>query len=186
LILDKTKHTVTKVECVIENNGDGATVYVSYSSPSGAGRDSATYVRPASHSEKYDEAWCKEKVRLVSIRYFEADMYSGDPIGPEPGGPPSSNPGTCASILNNAWCEGSEGQGIYNILNLVITIMTFGIAIAGTLGLVISGIQYMTARDNEQQVQKAKSRIFNVVIGMLVYALMWLVLNWLIPGGMFN
>ena len=36
---------------------------------------------------------------------------------------------------------------------------------AATIGVVVAGIQYLTARDNEQQVVAAKRRLFNVVPG---------------------
>ena len=51
------------------------------------------------------------------------------------------------------------------------------------LGLVISGIQYVTARDDASKTAKVKSRVFNIVIGLLAYGLMWVALQWLMPGG---
>lgn len=88
----------------------------------------------------------------------------------------------CTSILPPSWCT-EDGAGIAGILNLVLNIMTAGMGILATIGLVISGIQWLTARDKEDQVVKAKSRIFNIVIGIMVWGIMWLVLQWLLPGG---
>lgn len=96
---------------------------------------------------------------------------------------------SCTSILPGEWCEsdvsGDASQnGVWEILQLVLNIMTAGVGVLATIGLVISGIQWMTARDNEAQIVKAKSRIFNIVIGIVVWALMWVVLSWLMPGGL--
>jgi len=88
----------------------------------------------------------------------------------------------CVSILPKRWCTGNNG--IWEILGLVLDIMTMGIGVLATIGLVISGLQWLTARDKEDQIVKAKSRIFNIVIGLLVWALMWIVLSWLMPGGL--
>ena len=55
-----------------------------------------------------------------------------------------------------------------------------------TLGIVISGVQYLTARDNEAQMTKAKSRLINIVIGLAIYAVMWGFLQWILPGGIFR
>lgn len=88
----------------------------------------------------------------------------------------------CTSILPAEWCT-EDGNGIAGILNLVLNIMTMGIGILATIGLVISGIQWLTARDKEDQIVKAKSRIFNIVIGIVIWGIMWLVLQWLLPGG---
>ena len=63
--------------------------------------------------------------------------------------------------------------------------MTYGVGVLGTLGIVISGIQYATAGDNEGQTIKAKGRILNVVIGLLLWAAMYAILQFLIPGGAF-
>ena len=89
----------------------------------------------------------------------------------------------CTSILNPDWCDMDEGGGIYKILGLVLTILTAGVGILATIGLVISGIQYITSRDDANKVAKAKSRIFNIVLGLLAYGVMWVALQWLIPGG---
>ena len=78
--------------------------------------------------------------------------------------------------------EGENGEGIKCVLSLVIDIMAVGVGVLGILGIVISGIQYITAGGNEQQTVKAKRRIFEVVIGLVVFALMWAVLRWLLPS----
>ena len=80
------------------------------------------------------------------------------------------------------YCD-TEGSGIYRILNIVVNILTIGVGVLGTLGIVISGAQYLTAGGNEAQMGKAKKRIGEVVLGLVVYGVMWVVLQWLIPGG---
>lgn len=92
----------------------------------------------------------------------------------------------CTSILPGEWCDEDSGNGVFEILNLVLNIMTAGIGIIATIGLIIVGIQWMTARDKEDQIVKAKSRLQNIVIGILVWGLLWLFLSWLIPGGVLN
>lgn len=78
---------------------------------------------------------------------------------------------------------GDGKTAIENILKLVANILIYGLGVAAVLGVVIAGIMYMTARDNEQQVAKAKMRLFEVVIGLIAWAVMFAVLNWLLPGG---
>ena len=78
--------------------------------------------------------------------------------------------------------DGENGEGIFFILEIILTVMTFGVGIAGTIGIVIAGIQYSTAKDNEQQIAKAKMRIFQIVIGMVIWAVLYVALQWLIPS----
>ena len=72
------------------------------------------------------------------------------------------------------------------ILNFILEILAWGIGIAALVGILISGILYMTARDNPEQVIKAKNRIVQIVIGFALYATLWAALNWLLPGGQFT
>ncbi len=77
-----------------------------------------------------------------------------------------------------------ENMCIAGLLLLILKILVYGLGAAATVGVVIAGIQYMTARDNESQVAAAKQRLLNIVIGLVAWAVMWTVMNWLIPGGM--
>lgn len=76
------------------------------------------------------------------------------------------------------------GMDIGGLLSLILKILVYGLGAAATIGVVIAGILYLTARDNEAQVTAAKKRLFDVVIGLVAWALMWTVLNWLIPGSL--
>lgn len=81
------------------------------------------------------------------------------------------------SILPGNW-------GIEDILKLVLNVIVYGLGAAAVLGVIIAGIMYMTARDNEAQVAKAKTRLYEIIIGLVAWAVMYAVLNWLIPGGL--
>lgn len=88
---------------------------------------------------------------------------------------------------NGCWKENNDkGDGVYHILLIILNILTFGVGVAGTLGVVLSGIQYLTAGDNTTKTAKAKNRLIQVIIGLVIYAVMWGVLQWLLPGGIFG
>ena len=82
--------------------------------------------------------------------------------------------------------DDGQGCGIYMLLNIVLDILTFGIGITAVIGITISGITYLTAKGNEQQVVKSKRRIYEIVIGLVVYATLYAGLNFLLPGGKLN
>lgn len=77
----------------------------------------------------------------------------------------------------------SDVRDIDGILKLILNILIYGIGVAAVIGVVIEGIRYLTARDNEAQVATAKRRLFEIAIGLVLWAVMWSLLNWLIPGG---
>ena len=87
--------------------------------------------------------------------------------------------GDCTSILPNSWCTGDNG--IANVINLIVTILTGAVVIAGTIGIIICGFLWMTARDNEAQVATAKKRMLDIVIGIVAWVLLALVANLFIP-----
>ena len=100
---------------------------------------------------------------------------------------------TPVSILNNVGdtVEGDDGETcvrdengstIMNILKAVVDIMSVGIGILGVIGISVSGVQYLTAGGNEEQTRKAKHRIFEIVLGLVVYVMIYTILVWLLPG----
>lgn len=86
------------------------------------------------------------------------------------------------NILTGCDCTGANtGGSVTNILDLVINIMTIGIGILGVIGITIVGIQYLTAGGNEEKTRKAKHRMFEIVIGLVAYVVIYAALKWLMP-----
>lgn len=78
--------------------------------------------------------------------------------------------------------DGKAGSGIFQLLKKVLDIMTVLIGVVATTGIAVAGVQYLTAKDNENQVAKAKRRIFELVLGLAVYVLIYAFLGWLLPN----
>ncbi len=79
-----------------------------------------------------------------------------------------------------------ENNGIWALLLIALNIMTAGVGILAVGGIVYGAILYTTAEDKADQVKKATGIIQNVVIGLVMFALMYAALNFLIPGGIFS
>ena len=79
--------------------------------------------------------------------------------------------------------DDGQGCGIFTVLNLVVDILSIGIGILGVIGITVAGIQYLTAKDNESQVQKSKRRIGEVIIGLIAFTILYVFVQWLLPGG---
>ena len=95
-----------------------------------------------------------------------------------------------SNICNSAKKEATDGKvqgtGVYELLKFVLKLLTAGIGIVAVGSVVYAGILYVSAGDNQQQVQNAKNNIKNVAIGIVAFGLMFIALNWLIPGGVFG
>ncbi len=85
---------------------------------------------------------------------------------------------------------GAEGDlqqnGIWAILLIVIRIMTAGVGVAAVGGLAYAALLWTTAGGNSSQIAKSKQTMFNVVIGIVSFSLMWSLLQFLVPGGVFE
>lgn len=79
-----------------------------------------------------------------------------------------------------------QGSGIWGILELTLNILTAGIGIAAVGGIIYGAILYTSAGGSTEQVKKATAVFTNVAIGVIAYALMYALLNFLIPGGLFG
>lgn len=95
------------------------------------------------------------------------------------------------SVLPSSICGASdssnlEDSGIWKLLVLIIRIMTIGVGIVAVAALTYAGFLYTTAQDSSEQTKKAKTMIASTVIGLLLYALMWSLLQYLVPGGVFS
>ncbi|MEZ6330413.1 MAG: hypothetical protein R3B12_00095 [Candidatus Saccharimonadales bacterium] len=54
-------------------------------------------------------------------------------------------------------------------IEFFINVLSVTILAGGSVMIAWAGIQYMTARDNAQNVQAAKEKIWNVVFGLVAY-----------------
>ena len=49
----------------------------------------------------------------------------------------------------------------------------------GVIGISVAGLQYLTAGGSEEKTRKAKTRINEIIIGLAIYAVFFLILKWL-------
>ena len=82
--------------------------------------------------------------------------------------------------------EGIKNSGVWGILLVAINILTALVALAAVAGVIYGSILYTSAGGNQEQTKKAMGVITNVVIGVIAYAAMYSVSNFLIPGGIFS
>ncbi len=79
-----------------------------------------------------------------------------------------------------------EQSGVWGLLLMLINILTAGVGIVAVAGIIYGSVMYASAGGNPENVKKARSIITNVVIGIIAYAFMYAILNFITPGGLFN
>ena len=96
------------------------------------------------------------------------------------------------SVLPSDLCSSAEttpstaqDSVVWDLLTLILNILTAGAAIAAVGGIVYGAVLYTSAGGSQEQVKKARGIFVNVAIGVVAFASMYALLQWLIPGGVF-
>lgn len=82
--------------------------------------------------------------------------------------------------------SGIQSNPIFIYITSILKVVSGLAGIATVGGFVWGGILYITARANASQVEKAKMVMVNSVIGLLMFIFMYAILQFLVPGGVFN
>lgn len=77
-------------------------------------------------------------------------------------------------------CSG-KGNPIYDYLRGIIIFIGGAIGLAVVISIILAGIQYSASNGNPQNIAKAKERIVNAVIGLVLYLFLAAILRYLIP-----
>ena len=87
------------------------------------------------------------------------------------------------TVIFGQVCDDCRGGAIMKIIVEVFQIFSMGIIVLATIGIIICGIKIITARDSAEQIAKAKKRILEIVVGIALYIMMFLIVNLFVPGG---
>jgi len=79
-----------------------------------------------------------------------------------------------------------KDSGVWGVLIIAINILVGLVSVAALAGIVYGAVLYTSAGGNMEQTKKGMQIIGNVVIGLIAFALMYVGLNFLIPGGVFS
>jgi hypothetical protein len=88
-------------------------------------------------------------------------------------------------VANSKLASTTAGtDGIMKILKIAINILSGAVLVAAVIMLIIAAIQYSSAGGEPNGVKAAKTKITNVLIGVVAYVFLYAFMNWLIPGGL--
>lgn len=98
------------------------------------------------------------------------------------------------SMLPQSVCDSStkdngdnlQESGVFQVVIWALRILTGAVGIAAVGALIFAGVLYSSAGGDSGQIAKAKTIITDTAIGLVVYGFTFIILNWLIPGGIFG
>ena len=87
------------------------------------------------------------------------------------------------TMLFGEVCDACDGGAIFKLVAFGLKLLSAGVLVAATIGIIICGVIILTARDDASKLAKAKRRLLDIVIGIVVYVLMFSIINFILPGG---
>jgi Type IV secretion system pilin len=79
-----------------------------------------------------------------------------------------------------------HGGLIMNYLILLIQYISGLVALYVVLMIVIGGVQYISSAGNPGAISAAKNRITNAIIALVLFLMMFTIMNFIVPGGILN
>jgi hypothetical protein len=77
----------------------------------------------------------------------------------------------------------AKENGVWALLVMALQILTAAVGIVAVGGIAYGAALYASSGDKPDQAKKGMEYIRNVIIGLVAYGLMFILLNFLIPGG---
>ena len=81
-------------------------------------------------------------------------------------------------------CEGDDA--IMDVIMSIFNWLSVGVATVVIIFVVVGAIQYMTAAGSQDKAKKGIETIRNAIMALGLYFIMWTLLNFLVPGGVFQ
>lgn len=75
---------------------------------------------------------------------------------------------------------------IQDMLYAFIRFMTIGVGVAVIIAIIAAGVRYSTSQGNAEVTESAKNNIQNAVIALIVYVFIFAIIQYLVPGGLFD
>jgi hypothetical protein len=94
--------------------------------------------------------------------------------------------GICSDPAVTTDCTNKNCDLIKTYINPGIKLLSVVFGLIVMVSLIMGGIQYSTSEGDPQKVSKAKHRLTMTVISLVAYFFLFAMLQWLVPGGIFN
>jgi hypothetical protein len=165
-----------------------ATLVLPAASPVGAAPEEGGTPNPIVSCEvlggtKVDKKTCDKQRSLIEQQKRQKELEEGSDLGRQnqEQGPILKGLFSCNNSSSNI-----ENQCIYKLAVAIVNILAAGVGIAVIGGIIYGSILYASSGGAPDRSKQGITIITNALIGLLAYFLMWSLINWLVPGGLFN
>lgn len=118
----------------------------------------------------------------IGMPIYIANAPADVPCDERPEGCASPLPTQSGQELNDSDIDVSNNP-IMKRLQQIVNFLSIGVGIVITMSVVFAGFQYITSRGDPAKTKAAVERVWNAGIAIFLYVFMYIIISWLIPGG---
>lgn len=191
-----TKHRIKCINLFKTGKGDGNTTPVGFNYNVMSNRISQEESETVEGSVDGEHPSKKAQIAIGKIIAKYLRSNNGDPTNPaeedsstkEEAYTPSVSKydGTVETNFFGNMQDDGQGCGVYTVLSLVVDTLSIGVAILALIGIALTGAKYLMAKGDIEQAKNAKHRLYQIIVGLVAYVLLYAGVQWLLPGGHFN
>lgn len=99
---------------------------------------------------------------------------------------------TCAGVETAVLGEESCGDstdttsGLQQVITWSIRVLVGLVGIAAVIAIIAAGIRYAAAGNNQSEVVASRTMIINTIVGIVLFGLTTVAINFIVPGGVFS
>jgi hypothetical protein len=141
-----------------------------------------------SGSSSYTQIPCVQmtcELGEAAITQYQANCNVSDPCNATNTADQSETCSTSCSSNTSVSSSALCNSIVTNYLDPVLLFLGGGVGLVITIMIIIGAIQYITSGGDPNGVAAAKKRIANALIALLTFGLMYALLNFIVPGGLF-
>lgn len=97
--------------------------------------------------------------------------------------------GTDTTDTDNGPCvpvASKSGGSVYSVLLTIINFLSIGVGIAVVGGIVWGSMRYIASNGNPGEAEAGTKIIIAAIVGLLLFIFLYAIVNFLVPGGVFN
>ncbi len=137
------------------------------------------------------KAECKTKAQRETKKCKNLATAAGIGKKESPAGTAINKCGNVDTAFNYGCAGADSGSSgnknpIFQVLFFIVNLVAIGVGIVAVGGVIYGAILYTSAGDNGEQTKKGINIIVNAVLGVILFAFMYAILNFLVPGGLFS
>ena len=131
--------------------------------------------------------YTEEQARQEAQKALDAKKNpTNDSSTTGPGGNSAEGGGDCGVQGGTSVIKCGDGDPLQEMILYFTNFFFAGVGVVSIIGIIIGGVVYITAGGDASKTKQGITYITNAVIALVVFIFLFMLLNFMVPGGFFN